>query len=315
MARAFIVLCRNDLEDEMLQVLDLKPNATPSKGLRVYEGNPQGGLARGFLLKLDADGVQVNTPVTTAAGPPITTGVAAANYGLSGYLIDTVENAVGDRAATAANVLLASTDIEARVAAGSSLLAADINTILAARIGAGSALAEGNGTATLEEILRILAGEIYRVPAAAVLEDGGPNFIGARRGAFVTAANVEVPDSVRTTHTNARPLRGRSHTAPASHIRPGEPRSAPVQTGTQDTNFTDIRANVDTGHLHLSATDGVLAELKSATFSWQNPGYAYNAGDVTAARLRAFDIAGTNIPDTTFVGRAVVVYDALGNVI
>jgi len=310
MTRAYIVLARNDLEDSLLQVLDLKPNATPSKGLRVYEGVAQGGYQSHYLL----DGV--NNTVGALALP---NGPAAITYGLSGYFLDTVEVAGTNRAITAVMANFMAGDIETQVAAGGVLTAAWVNARLVVRCGAATALSEGNGTAALEEILRILAGERYRVPANAVLEDGVPVFIGARRGAFVTAPVIEMDDSVRTTYTwregavvttdTAAPVRGRKSTSPMTHIRPGEPRVAPVQTGVRDTNFQDVRRTVETGDLHLSATDGVLAELLSATFTFLNPAFTY-AGGVTPAQT----IGAVNIP-ATGIARAVVVYDVLGNVI
>ena len=86
MARAYIVLTRNDLDNNMLQVLDLKPNATPSQGSVIYGGSPQGGYQSFYLL----DGV--NAAVTTAGAGPIT--IAATTYGLSAYLIDRVESQI-----------------------------------------------------------------------------------------------------------------------------------------------------------------------------------------------------------------------------
>lgn len=297
MARAYIVLTRNDLPDNLLQVLDLKPN--PSQRNYIYDGAGQGGYQSFFLL----DGVN---GAITIAGVPRT--VDGDTYGLSAYLADTVENAVGDRSLTSVQAANASGAIEDRVAQGLALTAAAVNTILVANVGAGTALGEGNGTATLEEILRILAGERYRVPDGAVLEDGAPNFIGARRGAFVARPNVETADSVRTTHGNDRALRGRRYNSPLSHLRAGEPRLAPVQTGLQDTNFQDVRANVDSGELHLSAATGVLADLKSASYTFLNSAFTYGAGG------SALDIGGTEIP-VTGIARAVVVYDNAGNLI
>jgi len=316
MARAYIVLARNDLEDSQLQVLDLKPNPTPSKGSVIYDPPSQGGYQTHYLH----DGV--NNAVGALALPA---GPSVATYGLAGYFLDTVEVAATDRAITTVMANFMATDIGAQVAAGGALTAAWINARLVVRVGAGTALSEGNGTATVEEILRILAGERYRVPANAVLEDGVPHFISARRGGFVTAANVEVPSSIRTTTvstvrgvttTNTRSgVRGRRFNAPLPYLRPGVPLVPPVNTGLQDNNYTNQRVNVETGHLHLSAIDGALAKLKSSAFTWQNPNFAYNAGAVTAEYVRATDIGLNNIPDATYVGRAVVVYDALGNVI
>jgi len=318
MARAYIVLARNDLDDNLLQVLDLKPNSSQLSPVLDGQDSGQTGYQTFYLI----DGV--NTVVgALPAGPPITTPVTI-TYGLSAYILDNIENAVGTRACTAAQANNTAAAIEAVVAAGTALTAAVINAILVAQVGAGTSLTAGHSTGTVEQILRILAGERYRIPAATAIEDGVPDKVAAPVGGFVTTPNVELAQSVRTTYvwregavvttdTNA-PVRGRRSTSPLPYIRPGVPRTAAVQTGTQDTNFNNVRQVVETGQVHLSATDGVLADLKSATFTYLNPGFAYTAAAVTAARPRALIIPATVVP-ATGIARAVVIYDAAGNVI
>jgi len=304
MARAYIVLARNDLDDSLLQVLDLNPNSSQLPRPSVNPAMGQTGYATHYLL----DGV--NNAVTLAGAGPIT--IQALTYGLSGYLVDTIENdASAGEALTAVQATNIAGDIEAAVAAGTALTAAAIDALIVTRSGGANGLTVGTSTGTVEEILRILGGERYRMPAGAEIETGGNAFVAARLGGFVTAPNVETPASVRTTHTAARALRGRSSTSPFPYIRPGQPRAGqtPVQTGTQDVNFNDVRTLVETGDVHLSATDGALSKLKAATFSFLNPAFTYNGGATPAQT-----IAAANVP-ATGVGRAVVVYDADGNVI
>lgn len=306
MARAYIVLARNDLDDSLLQVLDLKPNATPSKGSRIYDGAPQGGYQTFFY----ADGV--NGDVVTAGAGPIT--IDGDVYGLSAYLIDHVENTgSAGEALTAAEANNIRDAILGEVALGNALTLADINALIVAEIGAGNDLdgTLGNSTGSVEEVLRILAGERYKMPDATQVEDGGKLFTQAVGGFFVARPNVEVPDSARTSYGTARGLRGRKSTSPLTHVRAGEPRAgqAPVQTGQEDVNFNDVRVTVDTGDLHLSSASGVLDELNNATFVFLNPSFTYNGGIAPAT-----DAAGANLP-ATGAGRAVTVYDAAGNVI
>ena len=296
----------------------MKPNSSQLPRPSIDPDSGQTGYQSYYLL----DGVNgVVGALVLPAGP------AAITYGLSAYFLDTVEVAGTDRAITTAMANFMAADIEAQAAAGGVLTAAWVNARLVVRCGVATALGEGAGTATLEEILRILAGERYRLPANAVLEDGVPNFIGARRGAFVTAPSVELAASVRTTRTWSEgavttidtegPVRGRSSQAPMSHLRPGEPRTAPVQTDTDDVNFNAVRQIVDTGDLHLSATNGALAELKSAAFTFINRNaFAYSAAEAAAnpTWMRAADLSTTAIP-ATGIYPAVVVYDVLGNVI
>jgi|APSaa5957512622_1039677.scaffolds.fasta_scaffold03941_2 hypothetical protein len=310
MARAYIVLARNDLDDNLLQVLDLKPNATPSKDSRVYAPIAQGGYQTFYLL----DGV--NAAVVTQAGAAggASLDIDGDVYGLSAYLIDRVEDTGGGESLTAAEAVTISGLIEAAASAGTALTLALINVAINTPAGvAGSDLdgTLGASTGTVEEVLRILAGERFKMTDNAQVRLVGGGFDTAQRGFFVQQPNVEVPASVDGVYGD---VRGRRSTAPMTHIRPGEPRTAPVQTGAQDTNFNRVRQTVETGHLHLSATDGVLAELKSATFTWLNPGNAYTAAAVTAATPRALTLAAANIP-ATGVFRAITIYDAEGNVI
>jgi len=310
MARAYIVLARNDLDDNLLQVLDLKPNATPSKGSVIYGGAPQGGYQTFYYL----DGV--NGDVVTQAG---TGGLASLDidgdvYGLSAYLIDRVEDTGGNQALTAAEAIAIALLINAAASAGTALTLALINVAINTPAGvAGSDLdgTLGNSTGTVEDVLRILAGERYKMTDNAQVQVGAGTFDATQRGFFVTTPNVELAGSVNGTYGD---VRGRSSTSPLPYIRPGEPRTAAVQTGTQDTNFNNVRVTVDTGDLHLSATDGVLADLKAATFTWRNPGNAYTAAAVDATHVRATTLAAGNIP-ATGIFRAVTIYDASGNVI
>jgi hypothetical protein len=315
MARAYIVLARNDLDDNLLQALDLKPNSSQMPpGL-----DPDMGQT-GYLTHYLIDGV--NAAVTTDA-PGAAGGVSAdfavadsPHYGLSAYLLDVVEDTGGNQALTAAEAVQIAGLIEAAVAAGTALDLATINTYINTPAGvAGSDLdgTLGNSTGTVEEILRILAGERYRVVstlgAEAEVQNAAGNFVAARRGAFVTRPNVLTPDTVQSDLTGL-PVRGRASTAPFPYIRPGEPRAGntPVQVGTEDVNFNDVRQIVDTGDLHLSATDGVLADLKAATFAYENPAFTYDAAGT------ALTLGGVNIL-AGGVARAISVYAADGTVI
>lgn len=303
MARAYIVLNRNDLPDNLLQVLDLKPNS--SQFLPAYDG--QDGGQTGYQTWWPRDAA-VNSDVATTNLGGGTLAMNGTAYGLAAYLIDNVENnPLGT--ITAANANAARNSILAKVAAGTALTAAEIADSLTnngvSNANPGSSLTAGNSTGSVEEVLRILAGEVYRV-----LDDAQVQLAGAfngPNGAFVTRPNVEVPASERGVYGA---VRGRKSTAPIPYLRSGELRAGqtPVQTGDQDTLFRDVRVIVDTGELHLSALSGALADLKAATFSFENPSFTYG-GSGTAR-----DMSNTVIP-TTHLGRAVVIYDASGNII
>jgi len=318
MARAYIVLARNDLDEDLLQVLDLAPNS--SQFSPAYDG--QGTGQTGYLTHYLIDGV--NVPVTLdipGAGGGATRDFSAAvpfHYGLSTYLMDCVgrPQAPGSPgpALTVAEATNVAGDIEAAVAAGTPLTLAVINAILVARVVAATDLdgagANSHSVGSVEDILRILAGERYRVAGGAEVQGGGGRWNPGPRGYFVDRPNVLTPDTVVSTQTGTRSIRGRKHTAPLSHLRPGEPRAGnvPVQGAAQDTNFNDVRTIVETGHLHLSATDGVLADLKAATYAFENPAFTYGAAGT------ALTLGGANIL-AGGVARAITVYDADGNVI
>ena len=306
MARAYIVHARNDLSvvaatgvHPGLQITDLVPNTSLKNG--ALAGPGQTGYSPWYMTN--------DTVVLNGAGPIVTVGV---DYGLQAYFVDRVQNrtgGAGDLALTAAELVAIVNVILARVAAGSTLTLADINTAINTPATVTGSNLDGDGastsTGTVEQVLRILAGEMYRVPDGAQVADAAPNFDATVRGAFVTRPNVELPESIRTTNLagTVMPVRGKS-----SFNSPVIPTTAATQTGTQDTNFRDIRQLVDTGDLHLSVLNGTLDKLNDATFEWDNDLFTYGAGGT------ATTIAGVAIP-ATFIGRAVVVYDVAGNVI
>lgn len=301
MTRAFIVLNRNDLPDNLLQVLDLKPNS--SQFSPAYNGQNSGQTGYATWWARDAS---VNTTVATD-GAFLLNGVA---YGLAAYLIDNVEDQAAGAALTAAQANAARTSILGKAAAGTALTAAEIADSLSnngvADADAATTLTAGNSDGTVAEVLRILAGEVYRLPDNSVVEAAGA-FNAVRSGDFITRPNVENPASEQGTYGA---VRGRKSTSPLPYIRPGEVRAGqtPVQAGLEDVLFRDVRVIVNTGDLHLSALSGVLAELKSATYTFVNSGFTYGGGGT------AVDLSGTAVP-AHGIARAVTIYDVAGNVI
>lgn len=175
MAR-YICLIRTDIPEGTLQVLDLMPNA--SQRSLVYDAV---GQTRYLSYRAQND-----TVVTSGVGPIITVGVL---NGLSAYLIDRVENsgAAGDPALTAAEANAIAIALVARMDAGSTLQLADINTAINVPAGVSASDLDGtlgNSTGTVIEVLQILAGEVYSVPAGSTVEDGGNLFAPAIAGAF-----------------------------------------------------------------------------------------------------------------------------------
>lgn len=297
MPQAYIVLARNDLDDSLLQLLDLKPPSTKSQGMQVFDGVTDGQT--GYLTHL----VQNDTVATTDVAGRTTDAVY---YGLSAYIIDNVENGLDDDTLTDAQVAAVASAILLRAATGLGLSLAQINTAINSVAGVSAADLDGTASAstgTVEELLRVLAGEVYRLPAASAVSIGANNnFPGGgsiggghtRAGAFVATPNVSFAADV--------PSGGRRS---GTVLPPGNP----TQTGTQDLTFRNRRRIEDVGSLHASMLNGALSKMTPATFAFQNPAFTYNGGATPAT-----DINGTNI-GANFQGRAVVVYDATGAVI
>lgn len=194
MATAYIVLTRSDLEDSLLQVLDLKPN-TSQRNL-IYDGQGQ----TSYLTWT----AQNDTVALSGAGP-ITTD--ALYRGMAAYLVDRVENTGGGALAlTAAEANTIAGLILARVVAGNSLQLADINTLInTPATVAGSDLngTLGNSTGTVEDVLKICQGWVYRLPAGSQVADGGPNFDATQRGAFAVQGDTDFRDQLEFELTGA----------------------------------------------------------------------------------------------------------------
>lgn len=308
MARAYIVLVRNDLADNFLQVLDLKPHS--SQFLPSTDG--QDGGQTGYSTWFAGDAA-INTNALDQAGAAGGASIDANGtlYGLAAYLMSAVEDQVTGAAITDTVANAARNSIFAKLSDGLPLTAAAIASSLTANgvanAGAGTSLTAGDSTGSVEEVLRILAGEVFRVADDTQVTTAGGTYHPAGKGSFVTAALVESPSMVTGTYGA---VRGRKFNSPLPFLRPGETRAgqAPVQTGTHDVLHRNVRIIVDTGELQLSALSGALEALKSSTYSFLNPEFTYG-GAGTALLLD-----GTHIP-ATGIAPAVVVYDNAGNVI
>lgn len=290
MARAYIVLTRNDLDDNLLQVLDLSPNSSQRNS--VYDPAGQTHYQTHFYT----DGV--NGDVEALGG--VTNAIF---YGLSTYLKCRIANTAGGGLIGPlpdADCILVANEILTRAAAGSPLTAADINASILAATGNANGIGIGNSDATVEEILRILAGERFRVDR--LTDIGAGNFWqGPGLGFFTTAPSATRPESVFA--NNGAGVRGKN-----PFVGPTIPTSIPVQVGTQDVNHNSIIPIVDTGALRLSALSGQLSEMASAGFTFLNPNLTYGSGGT------ALDLGGSALP-ASGAGRAVTVYAADGTVI
>jgi len=168
----FICMIRTDIPNGILQVLDLRPN-TSQRNL-IYE--PPGQSK--YVNRLVSD-----TVATSGAGPIITVG---RTEGLAAYMIDRVEDQDNAGIAlTAARANAIATSLIATMDGGGAVTAAVVNAAIQAATGGGaSTLDGGNSTGVLADVLQILAGGEYVVPAGTEVETAGNLFVATISGAF-----------------------------------------------------------------------------------------------------------------------------------
>jgi hypothetical protein len=291
MTRAFIVLGRNDLSPNGLQVLDLFPNS--SRRNLIYDPAGQTGYLSFFR--------QNDLPTVTGAGP-IT--ASSTVYGLRAYLLSNIDNqAAGGgnhNTPSVANCTTIANAILSAVNAGTALTAAVVDGLVAATCAnsdlTGGTAASSQSTGSIVGLLRVLSGEVYRLSSGAVVAAGvGATFVG-NVGAFVTA-----PDLTPSTGLGG----GMNGGADPAYGFPVVRYQAPAQSGTRDLTFRNVRRFDVNTYLTLSASVGALSKLDSATFSWFNPGFTYVASTGTA-----LSVTGANL--TSYVQRGVTVYSETG---
>jgi len=174
----YIIMRRTDIPNGVLQVDDLKPNDSQ----RNYTLDPPG--QSGYVRDIPVS----ETVITSGLGPIVTVRDAC---GLAAYLIDNVEDSGG----TALPDVIANDSaalIIARAQAGLPLALADVNAaMVASGATAGTDLEGGTSTGMLSEVLEILSGAKYELPAGSEVEDGGGAFNTTRMGSFATTPGVK----------------------------------------------------------------------------------------------------------------------------
>jgi hypothetical protein len=181
MAQVFLIMLRTDIPDGVLQVVDLWPN-TSSKNYVIDPGLGQ----TGYLHNIPAPSIAAGV----AAGPPL---VATADLtGVAAYLIGHIDTTgVGSSAVfSGAEADTAAAALVAIAQAGTVLDTAAVNGVLGAVVG-GTTISGGGSTGVLSELLSVIAGNVYRITAGAVLSDGGGDFAGTV-GAFVTGTYAQL---------------------------------------------------------------------------------------------------------------------------
>jgi len=168
MSNALIVLTRQDLNANGIQILDLTPNS--SQHIQWRDGSGQSGYISAFT-----PGTMFSSYVTTATTDHMTVDTT----GLAAYLIDNVEDADnGDIILTASRANAIVHSLCVALVAKTPLTLAAVNTMIQTATGGGSStLSSGNSTGSLTALLSILQGVVYKVAAGAVVSGSGHAFV------------------------------------------------------------------------------------------------------------------------------------------
>jgi hypothetical protein len=293
--RAYIVPRRNDVVGMNIHLKDLQPNTSQRNSSIDPVGQsgylPQGADQLGATV-LDSTGVAyvsgsrmtrtlvVLADADTDGGGADSDVTTRADYGLVAYLRERIDAGAAGAVCTPAQALDMAEAILALVEAGTPLTEAAIDAALAGVV-ASSGLAEGDSFGTVEEILRILSGEVYIVAKNTIIATNG--------GTFRTAAErATAVDNATSTYYEA----GRF-------------------IAVDESGFRNIPRFYRNTSLNASAAVGDLSVMKGS-MTFKNPNFAYAAGEVTSLRPRATDLAGNALP-ATGAHEVLVVYDYLGN--
>jgi len=316
--RVFIIPRRNDLVGVGIHLNDLHPNAGQKNG--VYDGTHQNVY---LAEMIGVPGATVVNGLAYVSGSKETTLAAAHNFiddrtsvaaggnnvqatqqtafGLAAYIMDRIDpggaGGAGTNPIAFANANALAIDIMQAAAAGNALTLAAINVILSAVVAntdLDGAAATSVSFGSVEDILRILAGEIYRVPLLTIVGDdtgGTSDFLGLVARQAIVAAQL-VTDV--TTY--------------------GQFYASGDFLAADDAGYQARPTLVRTGAFNLSVASGVISGLAAApgiTLLNTN-NHAYAAADVLAWRPRATYLDQTVVP-ATGIAPAIAAYDHLGN--
>jgi hypothetical protein len=231
----YICLARNDIPDGTIQILDLSPN-TSQRSL-IYEPPGQTKYVNRAL-----DEAPTNVPATGA--------VVADFNGLQAYIADRFDpvNLVGAEWSLA-DLALASAALLAEVDAGNALTTAAVDAALLAALGAVVGFGVGGTTAVLTELLSVLAGRGYVLPAASIKLAGGV-WDAVQRGSFTETRRV-----FGTTWDSGEYV----PSSYANLLAGGDP----VQYETKP-----VRHTYDSTHFQVSLGEGHLATFQAGVTLW-----------------------------------------------
>ena len=183
MSEVYLVMRRADIPDGVLQVVDLWPN-TSSKNY-IY---PPGLGQTGYIHN-----VPVGPYATASVGAAPTFTVSADTSGVAAYLLGNVNTTAGAGAPfTGVEAFTAMTGLLSAALAGTVLDAAAVDAVLAGVVG-GTTLAAGGSTGVLSELLSVMAGHQWTIPAGTDLATGGVK-LATVQGAFVAGTYTQLYD-------------------------------------------------------------------------------------------------------------------------
>jgi len=176
----FIAMRRTDIPNGVLQVLDLWPNTS----LRNLIYDPPGQTK------------YVNRLVNDTLAPLVANRTTAEYTGLAAYLIDHVEDDVANVSITVAVANATANALITRVNSGLTVTLANVNTALTANgvanAGAGTQLNANGSNGVLVDVLKIIAGGQYVLPAGSLVGNVG---VPASLGAFIPGTYRDTYDT------------------------------------------------------------------------------------------------------------------------
>jgi hypothetical protein len=183
MPQVFLIMRRTDIPNGVLQVLDLWPN-TSSKNY-IY---PPGLGQTGYIHNAS---VGPYATASVGAGPTFT--VSADTSGVAAYLLGNINTTgAGDAPFTGTEAFTAMAGLLSAALAGTVLDAAAVDAVLAGVV-AGTSLSGGGSTGVLSQLLSVMAGRPWTIPAGTDLAAGGIK-LAAVQGDFVAGTYVHLYD-------------------------------------------------------------------------------------------------------------------------
>ena len=308
MARAYVIPVRSDCPGAGLQVLDLVPNSSQKNS--IYDGPGQTFYLHGadspWTTVVNGDAYVSGSRMTmlvagddatiqdTTGGGNDCFATAGATLGLASYLRERVQPG-GMALATAGRMTPAAAQTAATALlgiayAGGDLTLTAINAALVTFVLADTNLDGAGGTSrsfgTVEEILRIMSGEVYTVPRFTIITNAANEFQTlAQRNVLVAA---QLPAITGKTFVSTGRFLGRS-----------------------DNGFCDIPVIALTGEVIMSAAQGDLFTYKGA-MTFVNPSFAYTTAALALGKLPALTWDGAAVPTSGLTNHVARTYSNLG---